>query len=296
MKIMHQQMLAFLAILMTMIVIVGFLFAQFMFHSVYEQTYSNLNNYATTFFRWSLILKRIMKKLNVDPSAFKTARKVMSDQGVEVSIYDNKTHKRVYGSTGPKKISETLWQETFSGDARIKRTRTGEQLSVYRGWMYGGEKLGVVRVSRQIVGRSAQSTMLLEEMVAAMVIGGTLAMSLAAVISWRWSHVITDMQQATEQMTEGNYELKLTRTGKDELGHLARDINNLSLALRAQSDEIIEQEERRKQFMANASHEMRTPLTTMSGLLEGLAYDVFLEEEKSRAYALMQKKPNVSFV
>lgn len=50
MKIMHQQMLAFLAILMTMIVIVGFLFAQFMFHSVYEQTYSNLNNYATTFF------------------------------------------------------------------------------------------------------------------------------------------------------------------------------------------------------------------------------------------------------
>lgn len=291
MKIMHQQMLAFLAILMTMIVIVGFLFAQFMFHSVYEQTYSNLNNYATTFF--SLVVdteEDNEKKLNVDPSAFKTARKVMSDQGVEVSIYDNKTHKRVYGSTGPKKISETLWQETFSGDARIKRTRTGEQLSVYRGWMYGGEKLGVVRVSRQIVGRSAQSTMLLEEMVAAMVIGGTLAMSLAAVISWRWSHVITDMQQATEQMTEGNYELKLTRTGKDELGHLARDINNLSLALRAQSYEIIEQEERRKQFMANASHEMRTPLTTMSGLLEGLAYDVFPEEEKSRAYALMQKE------
>ena len=57
MKIMHQQMLAFLAILMTMIVIVGFLFAQFMFHSVYEQTYSNLNNYATTFFHWWLILK-----------------------------------------------------------------------------------------------------------------------------------------------------------------------------------------------------------------------------------------------
>lgn len=60
--------------------------------------------------------------------------------------------------------------------------------------------------------------------------------------------------------------------------------------MRAQSDEIIEQEERRKQFMANASHEMRTPLTTMSGLLEGLAYDVFPEEEKSRAYALMQKE------
>ncbi|KAI3472860.1 hypothetical protein Pfo_031250 [Paulownia fortunei] len=203
-------------------------------------------------------------KLNVDPNVFKTAKKSCPTK---------------YWT---KKISETLWQETFSGDSRIKRTQSGERLSVYRGWMYGGEKLGVVRVSRQIVGRSAQSTMLLEEMVAAMVIGGTLAMSLAAVISWRWSHVITDMQQATEQMAEGNYELKLKRTGKDELGHLASDINNLSLALRAQSDEIIEQEERRKQFMANASHEMRTPLTTMSGLLEGLSYDVFPEEEKSQ--------------
>jgi hypothetical protein len=60
MKIMYQQMFTFLAILMTMIVIVGFLFAQFMFYSVDEQTYSNLNQYATTFFRWSLILKKIM--------------------------------------------------------------------------------------------------------------------------------------------------------------------------------------------------------------------------------------------
>lgn len=152
------------------------------------------------------------KQLNVEPNAFQTAKKIMSDQGIKVSIYDNQTHKRVYGSTGPQKISETLWQDTFSGDSRIKRTQTGERLSVYRGWMYGGQKLGVVRVSRQVVGKSAQTTMLLEEMV----IGGTLAMSLAAVISWWWSHVITAMQQATEQMAEGHYALKLKRIGEDD--------------------------------------------------------------------------------
>jgi len=115
-------MLTFLAILMTMIVIVGFLFAQFMFHSVYEQTYGNLNNYATTFF--SLVVdteEDNEKKLNVDPSAFKTARKVMSDQGVEVSIYDNKTHKRVYGSTGPKKIREREEEKKGEQEGRRKR-------------------------------------------------------------------------------------------------------------------------------------------------------------------------------
>jgi signal transduction histidine kinase len=289
---MYQQMLAFLAILMTMIVIVGFLFAQFMFHSVYEQTYKSLDNYATTFF--SLIVNKEAtddeQKLAIDQTVFQTARKIMSDQDIKISVYDNQKHIRVYGIDGPKQISESFWEDVFVGDSRIKRTQAGDQLSVYRGWMYDGKKLAVVRVSSKVVGKKAQTTMLLQEMVVAMVIGGTLAMSLAAVISWRWSHIITEMQQATEQMAEGDYELKLKRTGKDELGKLASDINHLSVALQAQSDEIMEQEERRKQFMANASHEMRTPLTTMSGLLEGLEYDVFPEEEKARAYALMQKE------
>lgn len=40
--------------------------------------------------------------------------------------------------------------------------------------------------------------------------------------------------------------------------------------------------------MANASHEMRTPLTTISGIVEGLQYEVIPEDEKMHSYDLIK--------
>lgn len=42
--------------------------------------------------------------------------------------------------------------------------------------------------------------------------------------------------------------------------------------------------------MANASHEMRTPLTTISGIVEGLQYDVIPDDEKQHSYDLIKQE------
>ena len=42
--------------------------------------------------------------------------------------------------------------------------------------------------------------------------------------------------------------------------------------------------------MADAAHEMRTPLTTINGILEGLAYDAIPEEDKGHSIELMQNE------
>ena len=44
--------------------------------------------------------------------------------------------------------------------------------------------------------------------------------------------------------------------------------------------------------MADAAHEMRTPLTTVKGLLEGLAYDAIPEEMREKSISLMQNETN----
>ena len=64
----------------------------------------------------------------------------------------------------------------------------------------------------------------------------------------------------------------------------------MASSLKESQEEIKRQEERRRQFMADAAHEMRTPLTTINGLLEGLAYDAIPEESKGQSIELMRNE------
>src|SRR5699024_9933420 len=64
----------------------------------------------------------------------------------------------------------------------------------------------------------------------------------------------------------------------------------MSESLRQSQEEIKRQENLRRQFMMDAAHEMRTPLTTMSGLLEGLQYDMIPEAQRGRSLELISKE------
>ena len=117
-------------------------------------------------------------------------------------------------------------------------------------------------------------------------------------LSKRIAKPIREMTETTELMANLDFSRKLTPTSKDEIGRLGEAINrlseNLDMTLKdlnqknAQLRGEIEAERRldkmRKGFVANVSHELKTPIAIISGYAEGLKLNINSDEDR-REYA-----------
>ena len=79
-------------------------------------------------------------------------------------------------------------------------------------------------------------------------------------------HLVKPIQLITQGMyklTQGDYQQKITLNRQDELGQLSRDYNELAFTL-------AQNESARKRWLANISHELRTPVAILSLELEAM--------------------------
>lgn len=97
----------------------------------------------------------------------------------------------------------------------------------------------------------------------ALLLGFWIARSFAAPLSR-----MTDMAQL---LSEGDYKHRLEFERQDEMGELAETLN-IFAETAAQREAI------RRDFIANASHELKTPVTAIQGITETLLEDVNMDE------------------
>ena len=74
---------------------------------------------------------------------------------------------------------------------------------------------------------------------------------------------IRTLAKGMHKLTQGEYQQSLPLTRKDEFGELNRDFNELAQTLATN-------EEARKRWLANISHELRTPIAILRGELEAI--------------------------
>ncbi len=88
---------------------------------------------------------------------------------------------------------------------------------------------------------------------------------------------IKDMAAAARQLAHGNLSVRVpTGYQNEEMEELAVAFNNMAASV--QNSETIRQE-----FVANVSHELKTPMTTIAGYLDGML-DGTIPPEKHRTY------------
>lgn len=101
---------------------------------------------------------------------------------------------------------------------------------------------------------------------------------------------IDRLSNASRRVAAGDYDVYIDHSNRDEIDRLSADFNKMIKALKEWRKEVIHLEERRKNFMQDAIHEMRTPLTTINGLLEGLEYGIFDQAQEKRSIEIMKKE------
>lgn len=102
----------------------------------------------------------------------------------------------------------------------------------------------------------------------ALAAGAVTAVAGAVVVSRRVLRPLDRMRTAVRRMSNGHYEERVPEPQDRELAELAGDVNALGRALEAT-------EERRARLVSDLAHELRTPIASLDGFLEGLEDGVF---------------------
>lgn len=96
------------------------------------------------------------------------------------------------------------------------------------------------------------------------VIASLLALALGGFLAYGLTRSLRELTHATEEIARGNYGKEVVVRSKDELGMLAQAFNKMSRDL-ANAVRL------RRQMTADIAHELRSPLTVLSGYAEALS-------------------------
>ena len=92
------------------------------------------------------------------------------------------------------------------------------------------------------------------------------------------------MKTAALRISGGDYSVKTDVAQDDEIGELAAALDDMAEKLNAASKESSKLEKLRRDFVANISHELRTPVTVIRGSLEALCDGVVSESPMVEDY------------
>ncbi len=109
------------------------------------------------------------------------------------------------------------------------------------------------------------------------VINSSIWVMLAAVIAAyfiteRIVHPLKNMTVATKKFAKGDFSTRVVVYGNDEVAELGNAFNNMAESLESL-------EKMRNSFLANVSHDLRTPMTTISGFIDGITSGAIPQEK-----------------
>ncbi len=107
---------------------------------------------------------------------------------------------------------------------------------------------------------------------------------LSIIFSYSFTKPLSKMKNTALKLASGDYTAKNEIYNNDEIGQLAGAIDILADRLDTASKQSAQLEQMRRDFVANVSHELKTPVTVMRGSLEALVDGVVTDPDMVSEY------------
>lgn len=202
----------------------------------------------------------------------RTTRTVVTD-AAGVALYDSLEGGNATGKPlqFPELMTALEGQDVFHGvyaDGAIES-------SVSRPLMRSGKVRGAVYLMQYDTDQAALIAALQTNVLRISIALETGVILISVLFSMAFSRRIRRILYSVRMMREGNYSYKMQLRGHDELDYLGREFNNLA-------ERLEESEQVRRQFVSDASHELKTPLASIKLLSDSILQnemDVTTERE-----------------
>ncbi len=206
----------------------------------------------------------------------------VTDEDIDLLIADSsgrfcyRVNKTVQGKEVPGGLMQIPELPTGKSKVWVEQLELFPQevlLSVTEIRGIGGECLGYAAVTSSI---AANGRMMLE--LTKTVISSALLVLLAVMIavyfiSERVTCPLREMSTAAKRFAGGKFDTRVVVHGNDEVAELAVAFNQMA-------DSLQNLDKMRSSFIANVSHDLRTPMTTIAGFIDGIRDGVIPPEER----------------
>ena len=95
-------------------------------------------------------------------------------------------------------------------------------------------------------------------------------------VTYTVTRPLREISEAAKEFSKGKYDARVPVRGDDELAELAKSFNELATKMQYR-------EEMQNTFLSSASHDLRTPMTTIAGFIDGIL-DGAIPEDKQEYY------------
>ena len=230
---------------------------------------------------------------------------------ITIALVDSMTNKAIYSSQREGDMFLDRIQEGFIGNKNIKKKdilyksdnytiilhNTPQNSSFIEGFGYCSDNQTIVIMSTPVAGLKESVDISNKFLIYVAVIGFIITVIITFLITKMITSPILQLAEISNKMGKLDFTARYEGKRSDEIQTLGQNMNYMSDRLKKaisklqEANEVLKEDikrkeaidEMRKDFIANVSHELKTPIALIQGYAEGLN-EGLCEDEESRKY------------